>query len=56
MNEQMQRVMDNLSNQWVQALARANQDIALLLEDNRTLKEENKELKNQLNKQEDSSK
>lgn len=45
MNEQIQRVMDNLSNQWVQALAHANQEIAFLQEDNRTLKEEIERLK-----------
>ena len=44
MTQNMERVLDNLTNQYAGQLAQANQQVAILMEDNRTLREQVKEL------------
>lgn len=47
MSQDVNKILNNLSNEWVQDLANAKIRIAILMEENRLLKEENEKLKEQ---------
>lgn len=51
MNHDGNKIMDNLSQSWAQDLANAKREIAILVEENRLLKEENESVKKQLKEQ-----
>lgn len=46
--QNIENILDNLTNQYAGQLAQANQQVAILLEENRALREEIKTLKDKL--------
>lgn len=45
MEQDVNKILDNLSSEWATDLVNAKKKIAILQEDNRLLKEENEQLK-----------
>ena len=55
MEQDINNIIDNVGLEWSQALLMANRKNAVLLEDLRLYKEENRQLKSEINRLKDSS-
>lgn len=53
MEQDVNRIIENVGTEWAGALAAANRKIAIIAEENRLLAEENKGLKSELNRLKD---
>ncbi|WP_165820934.1 hypothetical protein [Pueribacillus theae] len=51
MNQDVNNIIDNLSAEWAQDMANAKRKIAILVEENRLLREENESLKKEGDKE-----